>query len=176
MGFWIDNIRTRPVYPVETRGTFAVEFETLWDNAELPRYTGARRYIYSLVVDANNSDEFYYDCDSESFVFKRVLAGVSKSVSYFYPQIKRGETIEVATRWVSAQGDLGEDPFAFTLFVQGEQGPTDAHTQKFPMPSLSKFWLGSNTGINGSMLDGYLRKLEIKQFALPQAAVRRLFS
>lgn len=176
MQFFINNEAQRPVYPANLRGTFAIEFVPLWDSADLPRYVGARRYVYGFVVDAFNEDSFYYDSDTESFVFLRKIAGVSKSVTLFYPQVTRGLPVQVATRWISELGDLGETPFSFSFFINDQASPSDAHVQAFPLPSSKPLYIGSRDGTDGEMIDAVVRKLEIKQLALPQAAIPRLFT
>jgi hypothetical protein len=174
--FFLNNEAQRPIYPTNLRGTFAIEFVPLWDSADLPRHTAARRYVYGYVVDAFNEDSVYYDSDTENFVFLRKLAGVSKSVSVFYPQVTRGVPVQIATRWISDLGDLGETPFSFQLFVNNIASASDAHVQSFPLASSIPLYIGSRDGTDGEMIDAVVRKLEIKQLALPQAAIPRLFT
>lgn len=176
MQFFINNEAQRPIYPADLRGTFAIEFVPLWDSADLPRRAGVRRYVYGFVVDAFNEDSLYFDSDTESFVFLRKVAGISKSVSLFYPQVTRGLPVQVATRWISDLGDLGETPLSFSFFINGQASPSDSHVQKFPLPASKPLYIGSRDGTDGEMIDAVVRKLEIKQLALPQAAIPRLFT
>lgn len=176
MQFFINNEAQRPIYPANLRGTFAIEFVPLWDSAELPNYAGVRRYVYGYVIDAFNEDSFYYDSDTESFVFLRKIAGVSKTISLFYPQVTRGIPVQVATRWISELGDLDETPFSFSFFVNNIASPSDSHTQALSLPSSKPLYIGSRDGTDGEMIDAVVRKLEIKQLALPQAAIPRLFT
>lgn len=176
LGFFLANNRARPTYPAEGRGTFGVELETIWNTAQLPRRAGARRYVYGVVVDSFNWDVCYYDCDNEKFVYERRVAGTTFSCEKYWPHIMAGQPVQVATRWISSEGDLDETPFSISIFVGGEQGTTTVVGQKFPLPTQSLLYLGSKDGTDGEMIDAWVRKLEIKQFALPQAAIRRLFT
>jgi hypothetical protein len=174
--FYIENFKHRPVYPVEGRGTFGVRIEPLWDNTSLPRSASGRRYVYGMIMDAQNYDVLYYDCDNEKFVYERKVLNISDTSELWYPYVKKGQPIDLATRWISQLGDLGEDARSFSLFVNGEQGTEGSHLQTMPIPTKTILYLGSRDGTDGEMLDGWLRKLEVKQLALTQDSIRRLFT
>ncbi len=172
--FFVPNRKSLPAYPAELRGTFYVDIETLWDSSELPFRTGVRRYIYGLVLNADNWDVLFYDCDAQSFKFERKIAGVTKTSTVFFPVISRGVGIRIAARWISSLGELDEPPFSIQLFVDDIDGDVQTFTQGHTLPSESLLYLGSRDGTNGEMLDGWLRDLTVKQFALPRSAIDKL--
>lgn len=172
----VPNFRTRPCYPAEGRGTFLCQVVPLWDSWQLPLRTGVRRYIYSLVLNPSNHDVLYYDADTESFVFERKVAGTTAQATFYYPEVVKDEPIEIATRWISSLGDLDETPFAITIFVNGEQGTTSTTLSQAPaLPTESELVLLSLDGQLGTAFDGYTRNLEIRQLAMTQAAIARVY-
>jgi hypothetical protein len=172
--FRIENRRSKPAYPAELRGTFFCEAVPFWDSAKLPLYSGVRRYIYSLVTDADNWDLLYYDGDTEEFVFERRLVGTTKKATKFFPGIKDGQIIRLATRWISSEGELDETPFSFTIFVDDKQGSTQSFAEAPSLPTGGFFYLGSNEGTDGTCWDGVLREINITQFAETLARIKRL--
>lgn len=174
--FFIPNNRQRPIYPAETRGVIGLEVKPLWDSTKLPRRVGAKRYAYGMIVDGGTYDELYYDCDDQKWVFKRSVAGNVVTSDLFFPEVVRGEWIELAVRWISLDGDLDETPLTVQLFVNGVGGSKAVATQRMTLGTSNPLYLGSRDGTDGEMLDGWIRRLEVKQFALTEAGIRRLFT
>ena len=176
MVFYIENIASRPVYPVTGRGTFGVRIEPLWDSPRLPRSASRRRYVYGMIMDSVNYDALWYDCDSEKFIFERKVNNISDTSEVWFPEAKDGQPIDLAVRWISTLGDLGLPSRSFSLFVNNVEGTTGSHLQTMSIPTKTILYLGSKNGTDGEMLNGWMRLLEIKQLALTQDAIGRLFT
>ena len=172
--FRIENRRSKPAYPAELRGTFFCEVLPLWDSARLPLASGVRRYVYGLVLDADNHDLLYYDSDDEEFVFARKLGGVEKKATKKLRGIQEGQLIRLATRWISSAGELGETPFSFTIFVDDVQGSTQSFAESPSLPTGSFLYLGSKDGTDGECFDGFIREWNIVQLAESLDRIKRL--
>lgn len=169
----VPNRADSPTYYF-TRGTFFCVLEPNWDSADLPWFGGAKRYIYSNVLDPSNHDRLWYDQDTESFIFERKVATVTYQATKYYPAVSAGVPIRVATRWISSLGDYNETAFSTQIFVDDVRGTDGAPPSTPTMPTESDFWLGSEDGLDGTGFDGKIRRIRITQFVLTQDRIKKL--
>ena len=170
---FVPNDVANPTYYF-TRGTFFCIVDTSWDSADLPWFGGERYYVYSNVLDASNHDRLYYDQDAEGWVFERKVATVTSQATFYMPAVSAGVPIRLSTRWISSLGDQGEVAFSIQLFVNDVRG-VDATPASTPtMPTTSNFYIGSEEGIDGTALDGEIRRMRITQQVLTQDKISKL--
>lgn len=169
----VPNIADHPTY-FFTRGTFFCIVEPNWDSADLPWFGGAKRYIYSNVLDVNNHDRLWYDQDTESFVFERKVATVVSQATAYLPAVSSGVPIRVATRWISNLGDLGEMAFSIQIFVNDIRGVDGTPAATPVVPAETDFYIGSEEALDGTAFDGKIRRIRVTQFVLPQDKIEKL--
>ena len=153
----IENFTGKLVYD-PARLTGYVEVIPNFNSADLA--AGQVLDIVQAFKDVNNYDWLYYDQFYGSFMFKRIVGGVS----YFAVKVQaltRGTAYRLGFRATGADAEEDLAAFTISIFVDGVKG-TDAVPGATWTPGASEYLYIGGAGVSG--WDGLIRQLVIRPF------------
>ena len=172
-----DGTTTYYAWP-NTRGSFVCAVVPNWNAADLP--VAQVHTIARLSYDANNWFRLYY-LQGTGFVFEVRAAGTTYAASATTAAaVIRGRQVDVAVRWGSSEGELGEAARTATLLLRDVNGAVSTAAVVFaaaPTFAAGKnLELGHDAGTASREWDGYIVEARVSPFVWSSAEVWGLLS